>query len=129
MNDVRRDGSKVPAQPRRRANRSRPVPVKCMYGQLAVGSSPPRRRIRGEELHLLASARESGRQPQHRLARPPVAGLEARNNMAGLHVGVVLGFNTRHGFPAQTVWEGTSFTTTERAPTTLSAPIVTPGPT
>src|SRR5438309_581078 len=34
---------------------------------------------------------------------------------------------TRHGFPAATTFSGTSLVTTEHAPTTLCAPIVTPG--
>src|SRR5437588_9677742 len=36
---------------------------------------------------------------------------------------------TRHGFPAATTFSGTSLVTTEHAPITLRAPIVTPGKT
>ena len=36
---------------------------------------------------------------------------------------------TRHGFPAATEFAGTSFVTTEHAPTMLCAPTVTPGKT
>src|SRR5450432_648364 len=42
-------------------------------------------------------------------------------------MGGVLGRRTRHGLPAAMTFGGTSFVTTEQAPITLPAPIVTPG--